>query len=227
MSWNAEHLADFREMLVQQYLLHEMEHHVLQSDISPGQITLLLPVAFDLVDIYKCLHQGEFGVGHTIAHPESFKQRLYQEITELDVADCTDEPALENISADGNMLRINLRPLKRLHEDALSQAVEDLADVCIRSARIIQGDPIRFFETLDIFRTLNRKGEIAVVGYVFVFPPVAVDAFLSDVWHVIRRIRDAPALTHSEAYRRLNRPAYRVVDRSALEGSRMASLLAH
>jgi hypothetical protein len=59
----------------------------------------------------KCLHQGEYGVGYTIEYPEGFKQRLNQELMREATPDRIREPAAENVSPDGKMLRINLRAL--------------------------------------------------------------------------------------------------------------------
>ena len=75
MSGDPEPIAGLRQVLVQQFLLHEVEHHELQTDRAPDDPPLV-PVAHGLIDIYKCLHQGEFGVGHTIDHPGGFRQRL-------------------------------------------------------------------------------------------------------------------------------------------------------
>jgi hypothetical protein len=222
MPWNAEYLYDFQQMLIQQYMLHEVEHHALHAGNPHGHLT---PIAHGMIDIYKCLHQGEFGVGHTIDNPVGFEKRLYQEIMEWGTRNHISEPAVENISADGTMLRINLRTLTHFYGDDVNRAVDDLTQVCIQSALVAQGDNARFFETLDIFRKLNQNGEIALARHVFAFPPAVVDAFLVEVRELMRRIRELPVFGHSPNYRRLNRPSYRVVDRSVLEASPMGHLL--
>jgi hypothetical protein len=216
-------LAALRPLLTQQFLLHEVAHHVLQAEHSPSQAPLA-PFAHGLIDIYKCLHQGEFGVGHTIDDPEAFKQRLYQEIRRGMDQPLVQEPAIENISIDGGILRINLRALRHFYPEE-ADAAEDVARACIESAHITQGSPERFFATLELFRTLNQAGEIAVAGHVFAFPSAEVDRFFSDVRALMHRIRQVPVFSHSETYRRLNQPSYRVVERSVLEASPLAVLL--
>jgi hypothetical protein len=224
MPGDSQSLADIRQMLIQQYMLHEVEHHDLQAGPPSGQAPRV-PIAHGLIDIYKCLHQGEFGVGHTIDHPEGFGHRLFQEITQGEPPDRIREPAVESISADGRMLRINLRPIRRLCDDDVAGAAEDLARVCIESARITRGSGARFFQALDLFKMLNQAGEIALGGHAFAFPSAAVESFLFEVRELMRRIGEVPVFSHSEAYRRLNRPSYRVAERSVLEISPLAVLL--
>jgi hypothetical protein len=211
-------------LLIDQFLLHEVQHHALAPD-APREAAPLQPLAHDLIDIYKCLHQGEFGVGHTIDSHERFRMRLHQELLRAIAEDVPSEPAVEVISADGEMLRINLRPLNRFYNDATVSAADDLAWVCIVSARITSGDPARFLETLDRFRQLNQAGRIAPGGCAFAFPQEAVDPFFTDLQRVIQRIRDIPVFSHSEAYRRLNHPAYRVVRREVVADSPLAAML--
>jgi hypothetical protein len=214
----------FRSMLIQQFMLHEVQHHNLSGG-NPYCQARLTPVAHSLIDIYKCLHQGEFGVGHTIDHPEGFKQRLHQEMMRDVVEDHVGEPAVESVSADGSMLRVNLRSLRRTCGDDVTGAVGGLAGVCIESAQVRQGSSARFIETLDLFRTINLGGEIAMAGYVFAYPPHRVETFLFQVLKLVRRIGQIPVFSHSDNYRTLNRPAYRVVARSVLQASPLASLL--
>jgi hypothetical protein len=224
MSWDPGYLADLRQMLIQQYMLHEVQYHDLHAGHPDGQ-TPRIPVAHDLIDIYKCLHQGEFGVGHTIDHPEGFRQRLYQELTWDAAAAAVSEPAVENISADGRMLRVNLRAVRQLYGDDVNRVADELTRVCVQSAQVTQGSDVHFFETLDQFKMLNQSGEIALAGHVFAFPAAMVEIFLSKVRELMRRIRQVPVLSHSESYRRLNRPSYRVVTRPVLEASPLAGIL--
>lgn len=217
-----DHVDDLKQLLIEQFMLHEVQHHELEA-MGPHVPTPLVPMAHSLIDIYKCLHQGEFGVGHTIDHPEGFRQRLYQEVME-----CTDYergPVVERVSADGSMLRVHSHALHRLYEHDVQRAVHDLTKVCIASARLTQGSEEQFFETLDRFRALNQAGVILLAGYTFMFPREWVDHFLSDVHALTRRIGQVPVFSHSETYRRLNRPSYRVVKRSVLKESALARLL--
>lgn len=216
--------GDLRQLLMQQFMLHEVQHHHLSSG-NPLVRPPLVPVAYTLIDIYKCLHQGEFGVGHTIDHPERFKQRLQREIRGDTATDLFDEPTVEAVSADGAMLRVNLRPLRRFFNEETTDAVESLTRVCMASARTHQGSVSRFFDTLDRFKRINQAGEIALAEYIFAFPHAMVESFLSEVRDYMRKTGHIPVLSHSASYRQLNRPAYRVVTRSVLQASPMAALL--
>jgi hypothetical protein len=224
MPWNMQHHSDLNRLIIQQFMLHEVQHHDLPAGPAADPVPLI-PMAHDLIDIYKCLHQGEFGVGHTIDNAEGFKARLYQEIMHGRTQTTVREPAVETVSADGRMLRVNLRALKGFFINDVAGAVDDLAWACMESARITRGDSARFFETLDRFKMLNQDGEIAVAGYVFTFPGEVVDRFLFEVRQLMHRIRQVPVFRHSERYRQLNRPSYRVVERSVLEASPLGSLL--
>ena len=225
MTMSPDHVGNLRQLLIEQFMLHEVQHHELEAGGS-GARTPRVPMAHALIDIYKCLHQGEFGVGHTIDHPESFKQRLYQEITDVTGTPDRDRgPAVESVSADGTMLRVHLRALPRLYAQDVHRAVRDLTRVCIESARLTRGSSEQFFETLDRFRILNQAGDIILAEHVFAYPSEWVDHFLSDVRALARRIGQVPVFSHSETYRRLNRPSYRVVVRSVLKASPLACLL--
>lgn len=224
MSGDLNNIDGLRQVIIEQYLLHEVEHHTLQARHSQGDLPLV-PAAHGLIDIYKCLHQGEFGVGHTIDRPRGFRHRLHQEVLRGSAEAPIREPAVESISADGDMLRVNLRALRSAVAEDLERAADDLARVCIESARITRGVSTRFFETLDAFVMLNRTGQIILAGHVFAFPSEWVETFLFEVRQLMRRIRQVPVFSHSENYKRLNRPSYRVVVRSVLEASPLAILL--
>jgi hypothetical protein len=224
MPWDPQHHSKLRQLLIQQFMLHEMQHQELPPDPDVDPIPLV-PAAHELIDIYKCLHQGEFGVGHIIGEPEGFKERLFEEIMRSRTPGPVREPAVEAVSVDGRILRINLRALKGFFINDVAGAVDELARACIESARITRGDNARFFESLDLFKMLNQAGEITVGGYAFAFPVEMVDTFFFEVRQLMHRIRQVPVFSHSETYKRLNRPSYRVVERSVLEASPLGRLL--
>ena len=184
-----------------------------------------MPVAHGLIDIYKCLHQGEFGVGHTIDHPEGFRQRLHAEVMRGVSNEPVREPVVEPVSADGQMLRVNLRALRPGASGDVDQVVDDLAQACVESARITRGDGTRFWATLEAFGTLNRNGRSPLAGHVFAYPLHWVEPFMAEVRELMRRIHQVPVFSHSENYKRLNRPSYRVVVRSVLETSPLSRFL--
>jgi hypothetical protein len=205
-------------------MLHEVQHHALQAGVSREDAPIV-PKAHELTDIYKYLHQAEFGVGHIIDHPEGFAHRLHQEMVHNTTPETVREPVVESLSVDGNVLRVNLQPLRASFADDVERAVDDLAQVCLQSAQVIRGVNAHFFDALDTFRMLNRDGEIVLAGQVFAFPSKWVETFLSELRQVMHRIRQVPVFCHSQRYKQLNRPSYRVVARSVLEASPLAGIL--
>ena len=219
MSVNKEGI---REIIIQQYLLHEFEHHPpsTSQETKPKKV---IPRAHTLMDIYKCLHQGEFGLGHSIDNPANFKDQLAREFSRAKPT--ATEPTLENIAPDGSVLRLNLRPYKNLFKDDEIKACSFLLQVCLDSAKIENGDRKRFFATLAEFKQMNNRGELEVGGIIYVFPHGMVDHFLREIMYLTRRLGTIPVLSHSPVYRQFNAPTYRVVDRVVLKGSPLASIL--
>ena len=213
-----------RKIIVQQYLLHEVEHHTLPSSELRSNIPLT-PKAHQIMDIYKCLHQCEFGVGHTIDYPDRFKQRLLLELRTCASTMLKAAPILEDISPDGQILRVNLCPLQHAMGTDTNSIVEQLSQVCFESARTTGGNPENFYETLLIFKDLNAACQLCVGNHIFAFPDSVVEVFLSSIKELGRKLRQVPVLSHSEVYRQLNRPSYRVVTRSAMENSPLSHFL--
>lgn len=224
MPGEMDYIADLKEVIIQQFMLHEVQYHTLHARDSRQEVPIV-PVAHELIDIYKCLHQREFGVGHIIDHPEGFAHRLHQEMVRNTVSEAVREPAVESLSVDGEVLRVNLRPLRTAFIDDVDRAVDGLAQVCLQSARVTRGVNDHFFDALDAFMMLNRAGEIVLAGHVFAFPSPWVETFIFELRQLMRRIRQVPVFSHSQRYNQLNRPSYRVVARSVLEASPLASIL--
>lgn len=210
-----------RQVVIGQYLLHEVQHHTLRHNGPPS----LIPKAHSPMDIYKCLHQGEFGVGHSLDYPKRFQQRLVREMMQGEPEEGALEPVLEDISAEGRVLRVNLRAFRGLFNDEIDKRIDQLAQVCFESAGPARGSEARFRETLALFKDLNQAGELRLGEYTFAFPAEMVDRFLFEVQDLIRRMGRIPVFSHSPDYRRLNHPAYRVVARSVLEKSPLAGIL--
>jgi hypothetical protein len=210
------------EIIVQQYMLHELKHH---EDIGgeSAQTATRNPVAHTVQDIYKCLHQAEFGVGHIIDEPGAFEERLLREIKRAE--DPVEEPALEAISLDGTTLRLNLRPYRKLFENEEGRAAEILSRVCFESARAQRGKPDRFLNLLMKFRELNAQGAFQIGQTRFVIETKSVDRFINEALGMARRMGEIPVFSHSPEYAKLNRPSYRVVYLEMLERSPLGFLL--
>lgn len=210
-----------RRVLVGQYMFHEAKHHPGITDWTTAPAPTL-PKAHSLADIYKCLHQGEFGVGHSIEDPARFADILAYELLRAEANSA--EPVLENVSADGSVFRVNLRPYRRLFAGREESACALLVEACLKSAEAHKGGRENFIASLDAFRHLNKRGELAVQGRSYVFPDELVALFLAQVNDFIHQAGNLPVLSHSPIYRTYNSPSYRVVDRTTLERSALVFL---
>ncbi len=210
----------WRAILCQQYAWHEANHW---PAAPPGPLTTVVPRIHTLADIYKCLYQGEFGIGHSIDSAAMFRELLERELQRASGG--LDEPLWEQVAPDGAILRLNLRPYRQLFPTELGRAVELLVDVCLASAAQVQGEPSRFLAALAAFQEANAQGELVAAGRVFVFPPALVTAFLQQVQDFWTQQGGLPVLSHSAVYRRYNRPSYRVVSRTVLQQSPLGALL--
>lgn len=209
-----------RQVLMQQYALHEVPHWPTAGE-EPARV--VVPRVHALADIYKCLHQGEFGVGHLISSAGMFREILSRELHRA--GEPMVEPLFEKVASDGSVRRLNIRPYGMLFTPEIEKAIEMLVEVCLESSRQGRGDIEGFLEVLDIFGDLNKQGELANGGLTFIFPPALVADFLVQVRDFLREHGSIPVLSHSAVYRRLNRPSYRVVDLAVLSQSPLAFLL--
>ncbi len=219
---NAAGREGIRHVLLVQYVLHEANHHS-ESAGSAADSLPTVPKAHTLADIYKCLHQGQFGVGHSIDDPVRFAGRLELELVKADPDSA--EPILETVSSADSVFRVNLRPFRREFADRDELASRLLAGLCLNSATRQRGTMNDFIESLEWFRDLNNSGELAVQGRSYMFPSEQANQLVMDVIRFVNAFRNIPVLSHSSVYKKHNSPSYRVVDREALEHSPLAYLL--
>jgi hypothetical protein len=215
-------LEGLRRVLLGQYMFHEAKWSpAAEGDVMEAGPTI--PKAVTLADIYKCLHQGEFGVGHSIDDVGTFSRRLGAELLAAEPSSV--EPVLEDVSPAGAIFRINLRPYRTLFHGRDASATEMLANACLSSAKVRLGSLKSFINSLKDFRDLNAAGELVVQDRSYIFPEVLVDSFLAQVDDFIKGAGTIPVLSHSAIYKRYNAPSYRVVDRATLVRSDLAFLL--
>lgn len=212
--------AGLRQVLIRQYVLHEVPHWPKAREEQPQ---VMVPRVHALADIYKCLHQGEFGVGHLISSAAMFREILSRELHRA--GEPVVEPLFEEVAPDGSVRRLNIRPYGMLFTPEIEKAGEMLVEVCLESSRLGRGSIERFLEVMDIFKDLNNQGELTGEGLTFIFPSALVTDFLAQVRDFLSLHGSIPVLSHSAVYRRLNRPSYRVVDLAVLSQSPLAFLL--
>ena len=140
-------------------------------------------------DGVKLLYQSEFGGGHLIRDPDACLAYLQAEWekTPFDPA----MPLTEDIG--GGMVRVMLAAL------AERESVEALGRAFIRSAACVQGSMEKFAQKLSLLRELAAEGG-------FAFSAAELDEYLAAY-----QAAGCPAVSHSETYRTLYRPAYRVL----------------
>lgn len=158
-------------------------------------------VSVHVQDVYKLLYQANFGVEHFLTDTAHVREYLLNELGSLETdAVVSDEPLVERISSRGDIVRVNLRPFKKLNRDP-----ETLVEWMFRSAAVHSPDSLMFRRQWNEFHDLVRYGLLE-------FPMEEVSE-----WN--RRITagDIRPVHHSPEYAAANRPAYRVIHRSVIE----------
>ena len=147
-------------------------------------------------DAVKLLYQSEFGPGHMVTDRDACLAILRAEYADISKNNCTGStsgiPRTEDIGS--GFVRVNLAAL-----DTDTISLEELADWFIRSANCASGDTGRFSEKLEQLK--NSYWDLP-----FAFTYEELTDFLEKY-----KAAGCPAVHHSELYRLLYRPAYRVV----------------
>jgi hypothetical protein len=149
-------------------------------------------------DVYKLLFQAALGSEHAVADQQSARIWLAHEISGM--GEGPDDPLLEPLSPDGQILRIHLRPYIKSGKDP-----ETLLHAFIQTANEWHGST----ETLKQYAAeagtflQSWTGSLLPEDFRTFFTSMEDQGFL--------------AVHHSVEYLRLYRPAYRVVARKFLE----------
>jgi hypothetical protein len=148
--------------------------------------------AMEPQDVYKLLYQATMGSRHAGLDSAMADQWLEREVRELGPA--LDEPATDTISADGRMVRVNLRPYLAAGGDRAA-----LLRAFVRTAREFRGSTADLRRQLGYVERMASDGEIRL-------PAGALRRYFARM-----RAAGYPAVEHSSAYVAAYRPAYRVV----------------
>ena len=142
------------------------------------------------VDVYKLIYQGVFGVGHILG--EGALRRLELEVSGLKMGEQPDEPLVEPVSADGSIVRVNLRPYMRRR-----LPLEGLFSAMMKTEPV--NDAGEFIRAWNIFKELVHIRRLN-------FDLDEIDELSQglDREHI-------PTRHHSRNYRETYRPSYRVV----------------
>lgn len=142
-------------------------------------------------DIYKLLYQGVFGVGHIIS--DRAWDVLVEEANRINLGEHLEDPLLEPVSPDGEMVRVNLRQFVNLGGD-----LRVLYDVMMKSSEH-KGDACLFLGYWSSFKEMVKRCEVEFsMGEI-----EALDELI--------RVEGVRPRHHTESYRAAYYPAYRVV----------------
>jgi hypothetical protein len=148
--------------------------------------------AMQIEDLYKLVYQATLGNEHLMTDSAMVHDYLIQELESVR-ADSA-EPLLEEISPDGAVVRLNLRPFKARHGDhhALFRAM-------MQTARTFQKSPERLEQRLGDLEQMAGSGAIP-------FDANSVKSYFRAM-----REKGYPAVHHSNAYKEKYSPAYRII----------------
>lgn len=156
----------------------------------------------EIQDIYKLLYQSVFGPEHLL-NPGA-ESDLEKEFAALTDEPSTAEPLVENISADAEVVRINLRLFKKNN-----LSLEKLWAVMVISERDLRprANAEGFEKTWEEFKKLISEKELNL-------NPAELETF-DKMINAAKKTTDAyPTVHHSGKYRQDYKPAYRVVKNS-------------
>lgn len=146
---------------------------------------------FAVQDLYKLLFQAILGSEHLLTDVAAARMWLEQEWT-LQPAE-SGEPLFEPVSLDGRLVRLNIRPFKA------SGADRQTMWLAFYSTSHYSGEKEEFITMWQQSLAWIVQGSIALSA------EAAYD------FDEIQKRGEYPAGRHSQTYRRLHRPAYRLV----------------
>lgn len=139
-------------------------------------------------DAVKLIYQNVFGPGHFIENSE--KSLRYLKAEHQTIACYANAPAFEEIG--NKLVRVHLRGVKESQLEALN-------DAFVQTANKHKGTHVSFLGKLEILKKLTEQGA-------FTFQKEELQSYLQDYSKA-----GYPPVSHSETYKELYKPAYRVV----------------
>ena len=164
------------EILVQILMQYPVELKTLNQILTSHFIRT---PAMQVQDVYKLLHQSALGSEHAVRDEQAARDWLERELDGM--GDGPEDPLLDPISPDGQILRLHLRPYLRAGKDP-----EALLRAFIRSATEWRGSP----DKLKAYGAGVRRLAQAGTGSI---RPAEFEAFFAKMEE-----QDFPAVHHSE-----------------------------
>ena len=151
-------------------------------------------------DVYKLLFQSVMGVAHILEDKEQARRYLENESAGVNVSNFLDEPLVEDVSVSGEVIRVNLRPFKRL-----GLSLDRLFETMVVSAERMEEDRENFITLWNRFIDLVEAGRLDF------------DCETLVEFDKVTRNKGYPPVHHSKEYVKANKPAYRVVDKKVYQ----------
>ena len=151
-------------------------------------------------DVYKLLFQGVLGVAHILEDRDRARRYLENEFATVNVSEFLNEPLVEDVSVSDRIIRVNLRPFKRLE-----LSLDTLFEAMVVSAERLKADKEDFMILWNRFMGLVKAGRLDVDHEALV------------EFDKVMRDRSYPPVHHSREYVKANKPIYRVVDRKVYQ----------
>ena len=148
--------------------------------------------AMEMQDWYKLIHQAAMGNRHLGVEDSLIYNYLLHELNSIEAN--PEEPLIEFISADSQVVRLNLRPFKANggNPDQLFAAMQETWNTVIPSPELLEEYALQ----VD---ALAKTGEVP-------FTPESWQQFVSE-----KKTAGFPEVHHSDVYTSNYAPAYRVL----------------
>ncbi len=149
--------------------------------------------SMQIEDVYKLLYQSALGSEHAVKDTSAARKWMENEIANLSFA--RSDSLVENISPDGRIVRVNLRPYLKKNYDP-----KVLLATFIKTAEEFKGSKDTLENYLDATVEMAEKGELKLN--------------VNEMKKYFEKMKrdNYPAVHHSKKYASLYSPAYRVVD---------------
>jgi hypothetical protein len=149
-------------------------------------------------DMGKFIYLGTMGNSHTLEDIETAKRKLNFEL--LSVIARNDEPMYEELTPDGDIIKLNLRPYKDKNgtSELLLAAMAETAE--------------SYTPNLDKFKEYSKELLELTKEKILPFTQKSVKEYLKQI-----EDKKFQPIHHSEEFTKLFRPAYRVIRKSIFE----------
>ena len=143
-------------------------------------------------DVYKLSYQASLGNEHLMTDTSTLRRYLLTELASVEAS--ANEPVMEALTADGELVRLNLRPFKAAHGNP-----EELLRATLETARTFKNSEEQLEKWLQTIERYNPEQR-------WRFSQDSLKAFVQKM-----RRDGYPSVHHSDAYAAAYRPAYRVI----------------